>query len=298
MTTVEEAAKQAQRRALDPEELVWVAASAGTGKTKVLTDRLLALMLDGTDPGAGSVPDLHPGRRGRDGQPHQPAAGRLDDDAARPAGAGPRRADRAVPARGRNRPGAPAVRPRSRSARRHQDRDDPCLLPVAAPPLPAGSRGAAGIRGDGRAQRAGGIHRGCRNRDPGRPSRARCARRAGGGAGDCRRLRARGAVLRADGRYCRRARQIARRPGQRRGRVAPPPVRPARGSAARDIGRACRGVLRPRRRRRSGVAHGCRSLGRRLAHRPAAQRDPGSLVRDRDAASRHPRPVYRRLPDR
>ncbi|HEV2301464.1 MAG TPA: double-strand break repair helicase AddA [Stellaceae bacterium] len=39
-----------QRRAIDPEASVWVAASAGTGKTKVLTDRLLALMLGGTDP--------------------------------------------------------------------------------------------------------------------------------------------------------------------------------------------------------------------------------------------------------
>src|ERR1700681_4658170 len=39
-----------QRRALGPEESVWVAASAGTGKTKVLTDRLLALMLGGTNP--------------------------------------------------------------------------------------------------------------------------------------------------------------------------------------------------------------------------------------------------------
>ena len=39
-----------QRQALDPDASVWVAASAGTGKTKVLTDRLLALMLDGTDP--------------------------------------------------------------------------------------------------------------------------------------------------------------------------------------------------------------------------------------------------------
>src|SRR3954454_17272920 len=44
------AARAAQRRALHPDESVWVAASAGTGKTKVLTDRLLALMLDGTDP--------------------------------------------------------------------------------------------------------------------------------------------------------------------------------------------------------------------------------------------------------
>ena len=39
-----------QRRATDPAASVWVAASAGTGKTKVLTDRLLALMLGGTDP--------------------------------------------------------------------------------------------------------------------------------------------------------------------------------------------------------------------------------------------------------
>ena len=43
-------ATAAQRRALQPAESVWVAASAGTGKTKVLTDRLLRLMLDGTDP--------------------------------------------------------------------------------------------------------------------------------------------------------------------------------------------------------------------------------------------------------
>ena len=43
-------ASAAQRRALRADESVWVAASAGTGKTKVLTDRLLALMLGGTDP--------------------------------------------------------------------------------------------------------------------------------------------------------------------------------------------------------------------------------------------------------
>ena len=37
-------------RAADPRASVWVEASAGTGKTTVLTDRLLRLMLDGTDP--------------------------------------------------------------------------------------------------------------------------------------------------------------------------------------------------------------------------------------------------------
>ncbi|HYC03355.1 MAG TPA: double-strand break repair helicase AddA [Azospirillaceae bacterium] len=39
-----------QRRASDPESSVWVGASAGTGKTKVLTDRVLRLMLAGTPP--------------------------------------------------------------------------------------------------------------------------------------------------------------------------------------------------------------------------------------------------------
>ncbi len=48
--TAAAAADYAQRRALDPAASVWVSASAGTGKTKVLTERLLTLMLDGTEP--------------------------------------------------------------------------------------------------------------------------------------------------------------------------------------------------------------------------------------------------------
>ena len=43
-------AAAAQRRAAQPAASVWVAASAGTGKTKVLTDRVLSLMLHGTAP--------------------------------------------------------------------------------------------------------------------------------------------------------------------------------------------------------------------------------------------------------
>lgn len=39
-----------QRQAADPQRSVWVGASAGTGKTKVLTDRVVRLMLAGTDP--------------------------------------------------------------------------------------------------------------------------------------------------------------------------------------------------------------------------------------------------------
>ena len=40
-----------QRKAADPSSSVWVSASAGSGKTKVLTDRVLTLLLTGADPG-------------------------------------------------------------------------------------------------------------------------------------------------------------------------------------------------------------------------------------------------------
>lgn len=39
-----------QRQAADPDASVWVSASAGTGKTKVLTDRVLSLLVNGTLP--------------------------------------------------------------------------------------------------------------------------------------------------------------------------------------------------------------------------------------------------------
>ncbi len=43
-------ASAAQRRAADPAASVWVAASAGTGKTTVLTGRVLSLMIAGAPP--------------------------------------------------------------------------------------------------------------------------------------------------------------------------------------------------------------------------------------------------------
>ena len=50
MTTVIDLANESQNRAVDPTASVWVSASAGTGKTKVLTDRVLSLLLTGTKP--------------------------------------------------------------------------------------------------------------------------------------------------------------------------------------------------------------------------------------------------------
>lgn len=45
-----ELATEQQRRAADPKKSVWVEASAGTGKTKVLSDRVLRLLLSGVHP--------------------------------------------------------------------------------------------------------------------------------------------------------------------------------------------------------------------------------------------------------
>lgn len=47
----------AQRRAADPEASVWVGASAGAGKTKVLTDRVLRLLLPREDGSPGTAPE-------------------------------------------------------------------------------------------------------------------------------------------------------------------------------------------------------------------------------------------------
>lgn len=49
-TSARQAADAAQRLAADPRASIWVGASAGTGKTKVLTDRTLSLMLAGVAP--------------------------------------------------------------------------------------------------------------------------------------------------------------------------------------------------------------------------------------------------------
>ena len=49
-TTARERAEFEQRQASDPAVSAFVAASAGSGKTKLLTDRMLRLMLTGAEP--------------------------------------------------------------------------------------------------------------------------------------------------------------------------------------------------------------------------------------------------------
>ena len=50
MSALIKQAESSQNKASHPGTSVWVAASAGTGKTKVLTDRLLRLLLEGNEP--------------------------------------------------------------------------------------------------------------------------------------------------------------------------------------------------------------------------------------------------------
>jgi ATP-dependent helicase/nuclease subunit A len=47
---VDDLTKAAQRKAADPRASAWVSANAGAGKTKVLTDRVVRLLLDGAPP--------------------------------------------------------------------------------------------------------------------------------------------------------------------------------------------------------------------------------------------------------
>ena len=138
-----EAATAQQRRAADPEASAWVDANAGSGKTKVLADRVLALLLRGVPPerilcltytraaaaemririerelaGWATAPDeeldtalVRLGRRG----------------------SGRRRAE----------PRPPPFRPHGRCAGRASHRHDPRLLPEPARALPHRSRRVA-----------------------------------------------------------------------------------------------------------------------------------------------------------
>jgi len=135
-----------QREAADPGASAWVEASAGTGKTQVLTARVLRLLLEGAAPTRILCLTF---TRAAAAEMATRIAQRLGiwtfapDDALRhdlEALGHPETGNEAM-AR------APAVRARARRAGRHAHHDDPRLLPIRAPALSAGSGPGAAFHG-------------------------------------------------------------------------------------------------------------------------------------------------------
>ncbi len=75
----EQTGRQRQALAADRGSRAWVSANAGSGKTHVLVNRVLRLLLDGVRPGRMLCITYTKARRGQYGEPHLQGAGPLGD---------------------------------------------------------------------------------------------------------------------------------------------------------------------------------------------------------------------------
>ena len=151
-----------QLSASDPAVSAFVGASAGSGKTKLLTDRLLRLMLTGAKPERIQCLTFTKAAAAEMSVRLQKTLGKwvtLDDAALarelRALAVEPAAADPARRAR--------AVREGAGPAGRHAHRHHPRLLPVAAAALPAGGGAVAAFQSGRRSRRRGRSDRGTRD---------------------------------------------------------------------------------------------------------------------------------------
>ena len=164
-----------QVAASDPAASVFVAANAGSGKTKTLVDRVARLLLTGARPEAILCVTYTKAAAAEMQRRLFKELGdwAVMDDA--PLSATLRRARRAGP---RPRPRPRPLRPRPGDAGRHQDHHHPRLLREAAAALPAGGRRLAGLHGAGGRGRPRCLGPGARGPGAGRARRSRTARSA------------------------------------------------------------------------------------------------------------------------
>ena len=132
--------RAARRSASDPRNSAWVSANAGSGKTHVLSQRVIRLLLRGTDP--SKILCLTYTRAAAANMSNRVFSTLSEWTMLRRRGAGDQ--DRGAgrsPARSRqDAPGAPAVRRGAGNAGRAEDPDHPRLLRIGAAPVSAGSQ--------------------------------------------------------------------------------------------------------------------------------------------------------------
>ena len=150
-----------QRQASDPNASVWVSANAGSGKTHVLAQRVVRLLLRRRRAVENSLPHLHQGGGGEYGDARVRQARhwtRLDDAKLRqsPSLRPARRAERARHGRG-----AQTLRAHRRDAGRIENSNDPRLLRKIAASVSLRGECAGALRGCRRGG-AGGTARGGR----------------------------------------------------------------------------------------------------------------------------------------
>ena len=155
----EQAARNPVRRhraadhGIRPGRSAWVAANAGSGKTHVLAQRVIRLLLVGRRPGAHPLHHLHQGGSRQHGEPRVQRAAVMDRARRRGARRGHAQGRRAAHRRQAAAARAPAFRAGAGDAGRAEGADYPRLLHPAPAPVPVRGQCRGALRGARRDRR-------------------------------------------------------------------------------------------------------------------------------------------------